>query len=466
VIARCRAILSLQQTRYVGDHQLSVILSQVSSLPRSALYTLAALEKLHTAIVGNYSKVIDIQEFGVDSIYGLAVRELSEELTAAEPDQNALFISSVLLMAVELLQRRRQNGLKHRLGAFATLMSGACSGERDLLCRIHDLQSMLYSDGVRASIYPPRGAGNDGRVAPGDDHHMESCIGVIHAAQAHIADVYLASVDDSNSPSANGSNIDYHRLQLEQTSLTLHEAISVPRPEASTTARILLNLAIMTRLHLEQLFASNESSWDHYLPDFQIIIDNCLQIARLHNMATSHNITLGIGIIPALHLVALKCRHSALRLQAVDLLETAGSEGPFIGTQSAAMARRAMSIEGQSPMTGDHTPDHHVSTAVPSLGDLPPENVRLTHVSVADNEIALRHHLQLFSGRTTLRLLRRRVPGPASGPSYRAHFLSSTSYRSQNLARNRQGQIVELDQNAWELWSEPLDFGLPSSSPT
>ena len=99
-------------------------------------------------------------------------------------------------------------------------------------------------------------------------------------------------------------------------------------------------------IHISTFFYRDQLSFDAFTLEFKKIIelaDIVIRDAEAYGDITSFSAD--VGIIPALYLVACKCRDPRLRRQAIDLLKRAGREGVWDGQAMAAVATWAMKQE-------------------------------------------------------------------------------------------------------------------------
>lgn len=447
-----------------GSHALRHFLKSSSSNLASANLALEALEtalKVDTCqdLASENKTITDI-----DSLYGASMLKLSEELSDTECSPQSLFISSILLLAIELLQRRRQNGLKHGTGVIQSqLLASQDAHERGViahLCRIYDLESLMYSEGVRL----PRMATVDpGSIhASADPLELECyCIQAIHHAHAFVARVHHDTVLNGAVTEVSTCSSYIEPLEAAKRQLDTHLATIADSPSRSVFL-MLQNLITMTILQLKQLYAVRESQWDAHRDEFAAIVRNVdllFQESPAGRSTDRRPFTLLVGVIPPLQLVALKCRHISLRKQAIVQLEQAGQEGPFIGSQAAAMATACMAIEGQlfgrgsstAASSSDISPEGGTGREI----QLPEEGLRLSSCTLFENngQVGEASWHKPSQGWTGIRILRRKKPSHL----LEAHVLISTSFRSSPEFRHLQDR--QLDPATWESWTETVSFG-------
>lgn len=426
---------------------------------------LQALELLHMSYAGR-SESRGVHLAAINHLYGIAIHELSKELLVALTPSISTFMSTTLLLVIELLHRRRQNGLKHTIGAVSLLTSGEKNHEVhsvDHLCRIYDLQCLIFSEGARMPT-------NERAVDFFDNPTSNLldierwCVNSLHSAHISIAQVSHDAVFDCTASHERDILGHVEQLRIAETTLRVCLNLSGTLP-ARAVLLILLNLVLMTILQLQQLYATHECSWDAYFKYFDMILQNVeeIDISAARYFEQRH-FSLHLGIIPPLQMVAFKCRHLSLRRRAIARLQLAGCEGPFVGPQIAAMAARCLEIEGQAatpsscafgiPVNQSMTADIHDSS------DLPKEELRVSTCALLESQGQEVRLFDPYNGRTSVRMLRRREPGL----SIKAHFVTSTSFRSMVSAQFL--ETHKLDSTMWEHWTEEIQFGDRSGQDT
>ncbi|ETN38245.1 uncharacterized protein HMPREF1541_06276 [Cyphellophora europaea CBS 101466] len=452
---RCVRALDTTGLDRPGKSALREVLRLCPMYPTSAIVALEALEAL------NEQNAIKrpSQSASVDSLYGESVHLLSKEISSNSSSPMSLYITALLLLAIELLQRRRQNGLKHGIAAVQSLSTSTNQqpGSRSIghLGRIYDLQCMLYSEGVRLPTLeaadPPVFS-----IHEEVDWRQVECrsIEALHYAQACIARVYHDSI--AADTGMHESAISGCTQRLVKWRECLQRQLTVIKDASSRSILLILqNLFILTLLQVKCLFVTYEMQWDAHRDDYDAIVQSADEFFAACATASDDNcssFTLQVGVIPPLHMVALKCRHLDLRKRAIAHLESAGCEGPFIGPQLAAMARSCMELERQMTSDGVASTD---ASANQLSSKLPEEHLRVANCTLLEHngEANGSNRSSPFTGWTTVRFLRRRKPGTVT----RARVLTSTSFRSAPDLGQLQGE--ELDPEMWEEWTEKILFG-------
>ncbi|PVH89268.1 hypothetical protein DL98DRAFT_445117 [Cadophora sp. DSE1049] len=94
---------------------------------------------------------------------------------------------------------------------------------------------------------------------------------------------------------------------------------------------------------LGNLMLDPEMIYDNYINDFEYIVKTCTHLASYQSTTSaSHNprFTLEIGIIPALHFTATKCRDPVIRREAISLMfQYPRQEGEYDGVLCARIGR-------------------------------------------------------------------------------------------------------------------------------
>lgn len=447
-----------------GSHDLSALVLSLNDFPASAYCALQALELLHSTLTALDSSH-DVGVFAhIDMLYGAAVEHLSGELTGATSDSSSLLLSIMLLTAVELLQRRRRNGLQHSMGALSLIIArGTLSSSCDIdhLVRNFDLQCPLYSEGTRPPINGSSTVGQfDGEISSLLEIERY-CLKTLHGIHAFIAKAHHETVTDQAMSPLDGDVFGLLQASSNATHILQTCLDSNMKHPGRPIALILLNLFLMTSLQLKQLYTTNETSWDAYATDFTTILQNAAEIRRL-NAAHSNgrSFTLQPGLIAPLQLVAFKCRIRVSRHRAIAMLQTASCEGPFIGPQIAAMATRCAQIEDE-PISRDHSsfpshrPERAASSNPPSDATLPPEERRIARCALVEtHDEANSRPTHPFRGTLKMRIMRRKHP--ISGVY--ANIVSSSAWKS--TASAQQLERHKLDPGLWEQWvEEDIQFG-------
>lgn len=396
-----------------------------------------------------------------------------EEIQADSGSAGAVFITGIILVTIELLQRRRQDAWKHLLGSRqwlrTTTLTGPDSHDTDFLYRIYDLHSLLYSHNVRIPM-----------IAPHDDRTLESTnaeslsfgnfekaiVNILHPAHVLLSRLHHSDFHGTMSSSKLDEEYAYQaRLRLAVSCIDRRLQLNSD-PSKESAYRILRNLCVACDLEIEQLRSLNETSWDKHEEEFQSIIEASERV-QLRGQETSKSLaasrqlhlTLQLGIISPLILTAFKYRHPLWRRRAIACLRNAGIEGPFIGKQLAAIADRYVQIEEsgnrQSSVSGVHEASSSTSQTRLNVR-MPPEDKRLAHCRTEEDngntEQTSTSWPQTAKGSTSVLFLARRIP--ATIPA--AKVLTSTYFRTDDQYTSVQDQA--LDTTVWRTWTETIPF--------
>ncbi|KAH7399936.1 hypothetical protein BKA64DRAFT_469642 [Cadophora sp. MPI-SDFR-AT-0126] len=131
----------------------------------------------------------------------------------------------------------------------------------------------------------------------------------------------------------------------------------------------------LVRLLLESLLSDSEMIYDKYNIDFGYIVKTCTHLAsdQSSNFVSRKALfTLEIGIIPALHFTATKCRDPLLRQEAIALMfSQKRQEGEYDGVLCARIGRWIAACEEQ--LSGDLIDKEPLSpSSIPRPKPIPP----------------------------------------------------------------------------------------------
>ncbi|KAN0121758.1 hypothetical protein V8E51_000084 [Hyaloscypha variabilis] len=95
-----------------------------------------------------------------------------------------------------------------------------------------------------------------------------------------------------------------------------------------------------TLIMLPVVISDSEMVYDAFLSEFRYIVDTCTRLISHSNVTTGvPRFTFDVGIIPPLHLTAIKCRDPVVRQEAIDLLfSSPRQEGMWDSVLSARIA--------------------------------------------------------------------------------------------------------------------------------
>ena len=107
----------------------------------------------------------------------------------------------------------------------------------------------------------------------------------------------------------------------------------------------------------------SESAHDGYLAEYQALVHRATTLVGISSSPSGDsvrraNFTFEMGIIPPLYLTAIKCRHPALRREALSLLRRSPRrESLWDAAESAAVAERVISLEEEGIASNDERDD-------------------------------------------------------------------------------------------------------------
>ena len=441
----CNALCS-STTALPGETALKEVVNAIPTFLPSSISALSLLEML---IHSNVALEPDAR--GDNDIYSLALSQFREEIDSKQ-ESMLLLITCILLQATELLQRHRQNGLKHGIAAFKLIQrSPTLNGSVLVLLQAIDLQCMLFSEGVRLPILEL-----DSRVDSSLEHRGIAILHVCHSfiAQAHSHAILGNTFPATTKLSAHVDCLIDYRREL-RSKIIKHRYL-----KAASIWLVLENLNIMTTMQLQLLDSVRETDWDAHLPLFTAITDNAAVLLP-NTTQNSSDFAFVTGLIPPLCLVAQKCRYPAWRRKAINLLQRSGCEGPFIGIQLAAMAERCMVIEeGPNSFTA---PDLIGMSQAPinlrRSPALPDESIRIAKCALLEDNGSSDSAIlpQIRVGRTKVRFLRRRQACSV----ILASMVTSAHHRPSTISEEQEKRI--RDEN-WEYWTETLQYGAQLNS--
>lgn len=460
-------ILQSGNIEYIGRDALDAIIRTTSPLAPSSLTAIPALELLVQRDSGD--AVSDPESrLQVDTAYGQAIRLFVDEIRGDSGSSDAVFITGIILIAIELLQRRRQDAWKHLLGSRQWLRSTTSvdphSGDIDFLYRIYDLQSLLYSHNVRFPMIEPHHKNtvedSDLEALPFADLE-KATINILHSAHVllsklhHLDILGTISVEKQDEEKMCQTRVD-SAIQCIDSKLHLSSD-----PQKESAYLILRNLCLMTTMELEQSRCKDEMSWDKYEEKFQSIIEASERIQLRDQTSISSSgpsghlhLTLQIGIISPLVLTAFKYRHPLWRRRAITCLHRAGIEGPFIGKQLSAIAERCIEIEESGTRQPSVSTPEGSSSLTRLSVRMPTEDKRLAHCRTdEDNGSADQMSWpQTAKGTTLVLFLARKAPAPVLA----AKVLTSTFFSTSEEYRSLQDKT--LDITTWRMWTETVQF--------
>ena len=112
--------------------------------------------------------------------------------------------------------------------------------------------------------------------------------------------------------------------------------------------RILRAQSVSTLIYVSSILDPHETSYDSHESDFCLLIDDCEQLlpnSTHHQRYSAFRYRFEPGILQPCYITAMKSRNLLIRQRAVAILGRLGSEGPWNGPFSAAVASRAIELE-------------------------------------------------------------------------------------------------------------------------
>lgn len=373
------------------------------------------------------------------------------------------------MITIELLQRRRQDAWKHLLGSRQWLRSSALQdarrGDIEFLYRIYDLESLLYSHNVRSPMIEPI---DDSTMEDGDEQNLsfadfeKATINILHSAHVLLSRLHHSDLlGDMPTQKQEDEQLCQSRLRLAVQCIDRRFRADAD-PQNGSIYLILRNLCLAATMELEQLRSINETSWDKFEEEFQSIIEASERVQVQNEVASQSSsasgqfhLTLQLGLISPLFLTAFKYRHPLWRRRAIACLHKAGTEGPFIGKQLAAIAERCVEIEefGTRPPSVSTTPEGLSSSSRVSVR-MPSEEKRLAHCRTDEDNGSPNHSSwpRTTKGSTLVLFLARKSPAPIPA----AKVLTSSAFSTGDQYTTLQDK--SLDTAVWRTWTETISF--------
>ncbi|KAK3071025.1 37S ribosomal protein S22 [Teratosphaeriaceae sp. CCFEE 6253] len=276
--------------------------------------------------------------------YTKAVTSLSTTLASGHASEQGTLVACLLFIWFEMLQGNLDAALMHLKGGLDILMSLSRRSRGVSMC-LHDMYTRLHAQarlhGSPTSTFNAQGTattgtfGCEGRFGVlRNVAQARQCLGAVQEAfyvpvrklkvatgnsKAYKTYITTSDMDDP------WTNIDELRLRLLkwQGAFTamLDRTVAQRTPQQATAATMLE----LQHLHLTMMIAgvlcSSEMDYDQHTAVFARMLrlaESLIQPARTFTL-----LPLEAGVIPPLFMVALKCRHAALRHTAIALLERA-----------------------------------------------------------------------------------------------------------------------------------------------
>jgi hypothetical protein len=403
------------------------------------------------------------------ALYDKAVSCLRNRLSMKYHAEVELLFSCILLCCVELVLQRRQKALLHWHAAYqlSTILTDARPDliGLDILFRMFDIHTLTHSDCTRLPKIDPLPLQPTLETTDADllDRYV---VETVHASECLIASTAFEMCQGQTAadlPQSQTEHIVAIQNCLKLITSLLHEGRPfVNRPHLLRTH----NICLSTFIKVSCMLIETETAFDAYTPVFQQIVEQAQEILENRRQDINHSrqinqtsISMSIGIIEPLHLVATKCRHPALRRRALAYLRETGREGPWTGSVVATYAERCMHIEeGESTVSEAEQETSAMSiSAYSSQGpaDLVtiPEERRITsyrshltngsiHGEDDPNNLSMRPSV------VKVVFLRRRQ----ATVSLIARTL--TSGRIEDMIASYNFRHTTLDPNIWQQWTE------------
>lgn len=396
--------------------------------------------------------------------YEIALLNLQQDISNQPHGSVALLLACVMLASAELMQRRQLNALIHLQGAFKILSAsgrtrssptssheveqiltpgstGADSNsltndDVSLLFEALDVQTAGYVLGrppdLPTSVFDR--AGNRSEKLGSVNEAEARLVPLLHSCY-HFTAHATAFKYLPHAPNASVLLLEQgrHLAHLSQWLEILDRNVLSVQPGAvqqlatkSYSHALMLRAQCLGNLvYASTVLSPYEASYDLHTSRFTQIVEDVATALTNHpdTMADIHQFRPGPGILQALFFTAIKCRHSALRRHAVDLLRRAGLEGPWDGKLLAAVASRAIEIE-----------EENLRLSVSQVLDVLPE-----HISERDRL----HGCGIDS---------------EAAPGKPMHTVTVAFSRCRDVERMVSGELPWDDKSNWEMWDETLLF--------
>jgi hypothetical protein len=157
----------------------------------------------------------------------------------------------------------------------------------------------------------------------------------------------------ADSPGSIAKQYDMYRKQLAAFEAAFQPLLdSATQPDGTVTNAAALVLSLYQKcvaIVLATVPQDSEMLYDSFLPDFKYITRTCARIIATQDITQlprNPRFSFDIGIIPALHVTATKCRDPVVRREAIDLMfASPRQEGMWDGVLSARIGRWIVSCE-------------------------------------------------------------------------------------------------------------------------
>ncbi|MCJ1472121.1 hypothetical protein MMC13_000768 [Lambiella insularis] len=399
-----------------------LILPQLNAVNPAVNAAVASLGACYESLVLRSVSAADYRSSLATVQYQKALSELQNEIVLQSHGLVPLFLASIILAAVEVLQRHLINAITHLRGAYQVLTQYICVrsewflgytskhvgnmvqeiGRRKpsdevqslyLIAQALDLQTATYALAQPPDL-PPSPPGESMIFSP----HTLS-LSSLAEPQSHLVPLLhacyhftsLASqykyVRRSCVPVEMALNQGRYIASLSQWLIVLnndrcvssveHQSPLTPSKRFNWWALRIQCLSAL--IYLSTIFDPFEKGYDAFTTCFSQIVEG-VAILLETNLGDSpltragNRFRLTSPVSQPLYLVAMKCRHRQLRRAAIRLLVLTGRGGPWDGAIHALVAERAVKLEEQGLDEHDGDPP----TAVPSADKTSiPEELRL-----------------------------------------------------------------------------------------
>jgi hypothetical protein len=315
--------------------------------------------------------------------YARAVQMLKQETESHRFVPLPLLLACVVLACVEVMHHRPRDALTHLRGAFAMMSihenwkspppdfrvspdqdtHWILDGEDDLsllLVKL-DLQKATYGGAPDLSLTSAASIGH--QVGEFRDVHeadralckiLNSCYQFITSAG------HYKYKPASTVPSSFQIEQGHHLANLRTWLSLLHRLVrqsvcNWKQMEATSNGSYIHALVLRSQclgaiITASTVLNTNERGYDTYAPQFQQIVQAVEEVMRIEQTERVigfklPSFTPEMGIIQPLFLTAEKYRDSVWRRRAIQLLQQAGREGPWVGKIEAVVARSCADFE-------------------------------------------------------------------------------------------------------------------------
>jgi hypothetical protein len=303
---------------------------------------------------------------GANKRYRKVLSLLQREIGLQSDGWTPLFITCIILAAVEALQRQLENALHHLQGSFR-ILTACMMGKResrdaqtDLITFHHtakalDIQSSTYALDMSPSLAisepqpPQRWPEFHSDVGLTYDAHRY-VLSLLHACYHFAVKASAYKYVPRGTVPLHIIHSQHHLISLLTQWLTVlgRSATSHYKSQHRTNnSRDMMEAQCLSALiYLSTKLTAEEVAYDSYIPSFRQIISlaaSALQRPVVNQHASQFRLTSPYS--QALYLTAMKCRDPKLRRKAASLLAGTGRQGPWDGQIHTAVVNRVMELE-------------------------------------------------------------------------------------------------------------------------